>query len=157
MTTTIVAGWSRRSRFLKVAPNSTQGHELGTERGATVLRRLTCVAVAVCLAAAVASAADVTGKWSGELNGPGGAVTLTATFKQDGTRLTGTMEGPGGEAMEIKNGKVEGDTLSFSVDFNGMTVAHEGAITGDTITLQIRMDGGPGGDGPSPITLKRVK
>ena len=122
-----------------------------------MLRRLTCFAISVCLTATVAWAADVTGKWSGELNGPGGGITLTAGFQQDGTKLTGTMDGPGGEAMQIKDGKVEGDTLSFSVDLNGTTVAHEGTIKGDTITLQIRIDGGPGGDGPGPITLKRVK
>ena len=121
-----------------------------------MFRRLTCFAISVCLTATVAWAADVTGKWSGELNGPDGAITLTASFQQDGTKLTGTMDGPGG-AMQIKNGKVEGDKLSFSVDVNGMTVAHEGTVKGDTITLQIRMDGGPGGDGPGPITLKRVK
>lgn len=123
-----------------------------------MLRRLTCVAFSVYLTAAVAWAADVTGKWSGELNGPQGNVTLSATFKQDGAKLTGTMDGPGGESMQIKDGKIEGDKLSFNVDFNGQAVKHEGTIKDDTITLQIKMDGGgPGGDGPGPITLKRVK
>ena len=63
--------------------------------------------------AASAWADDVTGKWSGELNGPNGSMTLTASFKQDGTKLTGTIDGPGGEPMQIQDGKVDGDKIVF--------------------------------------------
>jgi hypothetical protein len=116
------------------------------------------VAILACLAAVAASAAYVTGKWSGEMNGPDGGITLVANFKQDGTKLTGTLDGPGGEPMQIQDGKVEGDKIVFAVAFNDMKIVHEGTIKGDTISLQIKFDGGgPGGDGPGPIILKRVK
>jgi hypothetical protein len=125
-----------------------------------MLRRPTLMQVAVlaCLAAVAAWAADVTGKWSGEMNGPNGSITLTANFKQDGTKLTGSLDGPGGEPMQIQEGKVDGDKIAFAVAFNDMKIVHEGTIKGDTISLEIKMDGGgPGGAGPGPITLKRVK
>ena len=122
-----------------------------------MLRRPMAIRAAIlaCVLAAAAWAADVTGKWSGDMGGPDGSMTLTATFKQDGTKLTGTIDGPGGEAMQIQDGKVDGDKIVFTVAFNDMKIVHEGTIKGDTISLQIKMDGGDGG--PGPITLKRVK
>ena len=109
-----------------------------------------------------AFAADVTGKWTGQMGGPdgGGGMSISFEFKQDGTKLTGTTDGPGGQT-QIKDGKVEGNKISFtiSVDAGGgdMKVLHEGTIDGDEIKLNIKMDGGPGGDGPGGITLKRAK
>jgi len=85
----------------------------------------------------------------------GGGMTMTFNFKQDGTKLTGTLDGPEG-AMEIKDGKVEGDKISFVVAFNDTNIVHEGTVKGDEITLNIKMDGGPGG-GPPPMTLRRSK
>jgi len=114
------------------------------------------VAALVAFATAAAWAADVTGKWSGQMSGPNGEMTLTANFKQSGTKLTGTMEGPGGEPMEIQDGKVDGDKIVFTVAFNDMKILHEGTVNGDEMTLNIKMDGGPG-DGPGPIKLKRAK
>ena len=116
-------------------------------------------AVAAVMAAAV-WAADVTGKWSGEMGGPGGGggMSMTVTLKQDGTKLTGTMDGPGGEAMQIVDGKIDGDKISFAISFNDMKVVHEGTVKGDQMTLNIKMDGGPGGEGgPGQLVLKRAK
>jgi hypothetical protein len=123
-----------------------------------MLKRPTLMRVFIltCLAAVTVLAADVTGKWSGEMNGPNGGATLTANFKQDGAKLTGTMDGPGGEPMAIQDGKVDGNKIVFAVAFNDMKIVHEGTIKGDEITLEIKMDGGPG-DGPGPIRLKLVK
>lgn len=114
------------------------------------------VVVISALMAAPALAADVTGKWTGEMAGPDGpGMSISCEFKQDGNKLTGTVDGPGG-AMKIEDGKVEGDKISFSIDFNGMKIVHEGKIQNDEIKLTIKMEGGSG-DGPGPITLKRAK
>jgi hypothetical protein len=123
-----------------------------------VLRRMTLIRVAALAALATAVwAADITGKWSAQMSGPdGGGMTLTFTFKQSGTKLTGTMDGPGGEPMQIQDGKVDGDKISFAVSFNDMKIVHEGVVKGDEITLTVKMDGGPGGS-PGPMVLKRVQ
>ena len=120
----------------------------------TMLIRL----VAMAALATAAWAADVTGKWSAQMNGPdgGGGMTMTFTFKQSGTKLTGSVDGPGGEPMQIQNGKVDGDKISFAISFNEMKIEHEGVVKGDEITLTMKMDGGPGG-GPGPMVLKRVQ
>ena len=127
---------------------------------------MTLIRVAALAALATAVwAADITGKWSAQMTGPdGGGMTLTFTFKQSGTKLTGTMDGPGGEPMQIQDGKVDGDKISFKVVIQGgTTITHEGTIVaspdgnsaGDTIKLTSKSDNGqfPGGE----MTLKRAK
>jgi hypothetical protein len=115
-------------------------------------------AILLVLAVGVALAADVTGTWTGQIGGPdGGGPTIAFHFKQDGAKLTGTVEGPQGESLQISDGKVEGDKIAFTVKFDrgdggGMKIAHEGAINGDEIKLSTRMEGGPGA-----ITLKKSK
>ncbi len=116
--------------------------------------------------AATALAADVTGKWTATMAGRGGGgegFTLTYNFKQDGTKLTGSIETPMGGPMEIKDGKVEGDRLTFTMSFEGpngaMKMVNEGTIKGDEITLTTKFEGGdfPGGGDRPPLVLKRAK
>ncbi len=87
---------------------------------------------------------DVSGVWDMVVETPQGQMNLTATFKQDGEKLTGTQASPMGEVAlegtivgtEIKytivvdmqgqqmsvvfGGKVEGDTMSGIFEFGGM-------------------------------------
>ncbi len=82
--------------------------------------------MAMTLSAATALAADVTGTWTAEAAAPDGSTfQLTFTFKQDGTKLTGTVQGSMGEPLEITNGKIDGDKFSFDVSFNGITISHQ--------------------------------
>jgi len=114
-----------------------------------------CAVFFLALTPAIAMAADVTGTWAGSMKGPDGGdgFALSITFKQDGTKLTGSINGPQGDPITISDGKVEGDKISFSVSFNGMTITHEGTINGDEIKLVSKSDGGMGG---GEMTLKRV-
>jgi hypothetical protein len=116
-----------------------------------------CAALLLTFSAASAFAAtDVTGVWTGKMVGQNGDdFQITFTFKQDGAKLTGTVGGPMGDPMEITEGKVDGDKLSFNVSFNGMTIKHEGVVSGDTIKLTTKAEGGdfPGGE----MTLTRNK
>ncbi len=110
-------------------------------------------ALLMALLAAAAFAADVTGKWTGQFNSPGGDMTITFNFKQTGDKLTGTVTGPGGD-LEIQDGKVSGDKITFTISFNDMKIQHEGALKGDEISLSMKMDGG---EAPGPMILKRAK
>ena len=106
----------------------------------------------------VYAAADVTGTWTAQMSGPNGDMTLTFHLKQDGAKLTGNVESPmGGDPIEISNGKLEADKISFDTSFNGMTINHEGTINeaGDEMKLHVKSDGGqmPAMD----MTLKRTK
>jgi len=107
------------------------------------------------------AASDVTGTWNGTLQmgdaggGGGDGMQLVFTFKQDGATLTGNVNGGQGDPLTISNGKVDGDKISFTIDFNGTTITHEGTINGDEIKLNSKSS-----DGNFPgvsITLKRAK
>ena len=122
-------------------------------------RNLHYFALAILVLSAIcAFAADVTGQWAGTTKGPdGGDFTLTISLKQDGAKLTGTVGGPQGEPVEITDGKVEGDKLSFNVSFNGMTIIHEGVIKGDNeIALTARFPKETGIP-DMQVNLKRTK
>ena len=101
--------------------------------------------VFVILSALAAFAADVSGTWSGTAKGPDGSdFTLTFKLKQDGAKLTGTSASPQGE-IEISDGKVDGDKLSFNVSFNGMVISHEGLLKNeDDMALTAKFPEGSG-------------
>jgi hypothetical protein len=104
-------------------------------------------AVALLLVAAPARAADVDGKWTGSLDTPMGAVMVGFNFKADGTTLTGTTTGPDGSEIAIKNGKVDGDKISFmvSIDFGGMSLDlnYTGVVKKDSVELTLDVMGMP--------------
>lgn len=116
-----------------------------------------CAALVLMLGTASAHGADVTGTWSAEMKTPdGNSFPLTFTFKQDGVTLTGTVQGPQGDPIDISNGKVDGNTFSFDVSFNGMTIHHNGTVVSDDeIKMTTKSDSGdfPGME----LTLTRVK
>jgi hypothetical protein len=71
------------------------------------------------LSAAPAFAGDIDGKWAGSLDTPNGAVAVNFAFTSEGGTLTGFQTGPDGSMIAIKDGKVAGSKVSFSltVDF----------------------------------------
>ena len=102
------------------------------------------------------AATDVTGSWTADMTSPdGNSFQLSFTFKQDGVKVTGSVQGPQGDPIEISNGKVDGDKFTFDVSFNGVTIAHEGTVSGDEIKLTTKPS-----DPNFPsvqLTLKRAK
>jgi hypothetical protein len=127
------------------------------------MKRLSSALLAIFFAllwTGAALAADVTGKWTGQMAGPdgGGGFEIAFTFKQDGAKLTGTVQGPQGDPIEITDGKVDGDKVSFVVKIEangGMKITQTGTISDDEIKLSTKVEGGdfPAGS----ITLKRAK
>jgi hypothetical protein len=78
----------------------------------------------VLLYAVPARAADVDGKWSGSIETPMGDIMVGFEFKADGAMLTGSTTSLDGSAVPIKNGKIEGNKVTFlvSLDFGGMPI-----------------------------------
>jgi hypothetical protein len=113
------------------------------------------------LFAIAAFAADVTGKWTAEVPGRGGNMQPnTIVFKQEGAKLTGTLDGGRGGPIEIMDGKVEGDTVTFTVVREGnhgkITMKYKGTVTGSDIKFSRTMEGGQGGGTPVEFTAKKA-
>jgi len=112
-----------------------------------IARHLALVVTLCVVAFAPLRAADVDGKWSGSIDTPMGAIPIEFNFKADGATLTGSMGGPDGGQIPIKNGKIDGNKISFnvSVDFGGMTLdfVYTGSLSGDTLQMSSDFMGMP--------------
>jgi hypothetical protein len=118
------------------------------------IMRITC---SLALLFAVAMAADISGKWTGDMPGRGGDTTSTTfTFKVDGDKLTGSMTGPQGD-VPLQEGKVSGSQVSFSttLDFGGnsIKILYKGTVSGDQIKMTREREGG--GGQAREFTIKR--
>ena len=149
------------------------------------LKMIVFLVAAFCLFAIPSFAGDITGKWvaerempkmqgGGSGGGPGGGMgamgpmKFTFNLKAEGSKLTGTVQGPFGEPNEIQDGKIEGDKVTFTVKANfmgnEMTTRYEGTVSGDEISFKTTREGGmggppgggPGGERP-PLIAKRQK
>lgn len=122
------------------------------------LRRMLTAVAAGTLLTISAFAADVTGKWTGEMQGRNGTRPVTLELKADGSNLTGSMSGAQGRQNEIKDGKVDGDNVSFVIvqafQGNEVKVTYKGKIEGDDLKLSMMREGM---DQAREITLKRAK
>jgi hypothetical protein len=68
--------------------------------------------------------AGATGTWKWTQSFGGNDVETTLKLKQDGDKVTGTISGFQGNEDQIKDGKVDGDKVTFKVtrDFGGNTM-----------------------------------
>lgn len=103
-----------------------------------------------------AYAAEVDGKWTGTISGPAGELPLTFNLKADGAKLTGSTLGFDGSDVAIKDGKIDGNNIAFTVtlDFGGMpfTISYKGVLATD----QLKMTGEAAGM-PFEFVLKKEK
>lgn len=103
------------------------------------MKQILAMVLGLFMLATPALAHDADGKWEGTVDTPMGAIPVGFEFKTDGAGLTGTSLGPDGAGIPIKNGKVEGDKVSFTVDldFGGMamTLNYVGTASPDTIAF----------------------
>jgi enterochelin esterase-like enzyme len=104
--------------------------------------RTTCLSLAVLglMLAAQAGAANVAGEWKAEFETQIGVQKYTYTLQQDGDKVTGKANSDiAGEKreVELKEGKLEGDTITFVeiFDFQGnqVRIEYKGKIAGEEI------------------------
>ena len=92
-------------------------------------------------------AADITGHWTGRVNDQ---FDVSYDFKVDGTTLTGTTKGPDGNIMEIKNGIIKGDSISFTIQIMDNNVPVKGVVKGNVMSLSMSFN-----DNPMVFELKK--
>src|SRR5207302_9098046 len=95
-----------------------------------------------------ASAADISGNWKATAEGPNGAMERTFVFKVDGNKVTGESTSSMMGKSTITDGKVEGDTVTFTLNgkFGDQEVKlnYKGKINGNEIKFTSEMAGGGG-------------
>jgi hypothetical protein len=120
-----------------------------------MIKKLLFVTTLLLVFTFAAVAADVTGKWTGEVQGRGGNMApITLTLKAEGTKLTGTVLGGGGGRgggggapmpVEIADGKIDGDNISFTtkVDRGGQvrTTTFTGTLVGGDLKMKSVREG----------------
>lgn len=111
---------------------------------------------------AKAFAAGIDGEWEGSMPGMGGKpMKLSYDFKTAGDKLTGTSAGYGGKKIDIKDGKVDGNNISFTVESkfqgNKSIVKYTGVFLGDILKLSFVSNMSPKDSPPATIDLKRVE
>ncbi|HYP13290.1 MAG TPA: hypothetical protein VEQ63_05160 [Bryobacteraceae bacterium] len=91
-------------------------------------------------------AADFNGKWTGEMEGRNGKRPVTLNLKVDGTTVTGTVEGggPQGASAAIIEGKVTGDDISFAVEREMQGEKRKIPYTGKLVGDELKMKTGTG-------------
>jgi hypothetical protein len=126
--------------------------------------KLCALALSFFLVAGFAFGADIDGKWAGQYNsGMGDPMQMDFTFKAEGTKLTGTAPGGPGATIPLKDGKIDGNKVSFTVETSmnetPLKFNYKGVLTGDQLELNFEMAGMPPTEGAAPqkFTLKRVK
>src|ERR1039457_2630173 len=110
------------------------------------MKVLKAVLLSAVLALA-ASAADVTGTWSGTLKitGPDGQTqddTIHLILKQDGAKLTGTAGPSAGEQLPIEKGAVEGAKVTMEVPVPNGAFKFDVAIEGDHLKGEVTLSAG---------------
>jgi hypothetical protein len=104
-----------------------------------------------------ALAADVDGKWTGNVTTPNGDLAVTFNFKADGAKLTGSTTGFDGAEVPISDGKVDGKNITFKVtfDFGGMpfVLNYKGVVAPTEIKIASEAEGIPM---PIEILLKKA-
>ena len=100
--------------------------------------------ILVTLFAASAMAADVTGTWKGTAETAQGSIERTFVFKVDGATLTGETSSAMLGKSTIKNGKVDGDNLSFTITAsfqgNDMEISYTGKVSGDGKEIKFKAE-----------------
>ena len=132
-----------------------------------MFKKLYLMTALLAAGSSLALAADIDGKWTAQFQGRGGNTqTQTLTLKASGSTLTGSMEGGRGGSVDISNGTIDGDNVSFKVvrEFSGnqFTQQYKGTLSssGD-LTLSVSGGGGRrkrgGSGGGREVVFKRAE
>jgi hypothetical protein len=116
-------------------------------------------AIALLLAASIAFAGDLAGRWTAEFDTPIGPQKYVFVFKKAGDTVTGdaTFERSiGNGSVHLNNVKIDGDKITFeeplSVQGNDITILYSGTLVGDELKLERKV----GEFGTEQLTAKRA-
>jgi hypothetical protein len=105
------------------------------------LKNLVAPALLLCAVFCSATQDDLSGKWTGAIRqADSAAYPLTYNFTLIGDSVAGTAKSPLGE-FPIDQGRLDTAGLHFKVTVNGLDVYHNGIVYGDSIGMNISLNG----------------
>jgi hypothetical protein len=111
-------------------------------------RRCLVAIALMALTAGLLAAADAAGTWKGSFDLNGTTVSLTFNLKASDTGVSGTIDIDAlpNKPAEIKEGKVDGDSITFwsmtEYEGNPIKLVYKGKIAGDQITFTMGTEDG---------------
>jgi hypothetical protein len=119
-------------------------------------RACTVFALSLFLAA-LAWPASLSGDWKGAFDFDGKSMPVVLHLTASDAVLTGTIDGLPTSPAEIKDGKIDGDTITFwiAADYQGTTykLVFKGKVAGDEIHFQFGTEDGSWG---AELVVKRA-
>jgi hypothetical protein len=113
------------------------------------MRIAICLTASLVLLAGLLAAADLTGAWKGQFEFNGTPVPLTFDLKTSGEALTGSVTGLPAGVAEIKEGKIQGANISFSImsQYQGdpIKLVYKGQVQEDGIHFNMGTEDGSWG------------
>ena len=111
------------------------------------MKRFSFVTAILLLCATILSAVDLSGKWKGSFELDGNILPFVLDLKTSGDKVTGMVTPATNPPTEIRDGKVDGNTLSFyfTTVYNGDQVRLNVKIQMGTDDMKVTMvteDGG---------------
>jgi hypothetical protein len=102
---------------------------------------------------------NIGGAWQLSMQGRDGSQQATMQLQQDGSKLSGTFQGPRGSSP--LTGSVDGNNISFNVQMQGrrgaMTLAFTGTIDGNKMSGTLQPQGGREGQGGGSRSWSAVR
>lgn len=106
--------------------------------------------VLMAISALCALAADISGNWKATADFNGQSMERTFTFKVDGNKVTGETTSSMAGKSEITDGKLEGDTVSFTITVNfgdsPMKLNYKGKVSADGKEIHFTVENPQGGN-----------
>jgi hypothetical protein len=109
-------------------------------------RRMKRIFLLMALSALCAMAADISGNWKATADLNGQSMERTFMFKVDGSKVTGETNSSFAGKSEITDGKIEGDTVTFTITVNfgdsPMKLNYKGKVSGDGKEIHFTVENG---------------
>lgn len=122
------------------------------------LRTLSIAVVAFVISAASLSAADISGTWKASFDTQIGQQNYTYTFVVKDGALTGKIQSEMGGTTDIRDGKIDGDKVSFVEMFKYQDMEIQITYTGKVTSAdEIKFTRQVGEFATEDVVAKRVK
>ena len=120
--------------------------------------------LAATLALPVFAQQGAAGRWNASVDTAQGPFAFTFEFAVDAAgKLTGTMNNEFFGATPIKDGVVNGNSISFKLTFEGapdggaMTINYTGTVKGDELAMISKFQGEVPGGGPAEMSFTATR